>query len=47
MAKPKQKFTLRGRSAKTGRFISLAAARRRKSTSVVERIPLPRRRKSK
>jgi hypothetical protein len=41
----KQKFTLRGRSAKSGRFISLKQARKRKSTSVVERIPIRRRRK--
>jgi hypothetical protein len=42
-----RRFTLRGRSAKTGRFITLKQARKRKSTSVVERIPLPRRRRSK
>ena len=42
---PTKRFTLRGRSAKTGRFISLAQARKRKSTSIVERIPLPRRRR--
>jgi hypothetical protein len=36
---------LRGRDAETGRFIKLSTARRRKRTSVVERIPLPRPRK--
>jgi hypothetical protein len=45
MATKKPGFTLRGRSAKTGRFISLKKARKNKATSVVERIPLPRRRK--
>jgi hypothetical protein len=37
----KKKFALRGPSAKTGRFIKLGDARRRKSTSIIERIPLP------
>jgi hypothetical protein len=45
MANKKQGFTLRGRSAKTGRFISLKKARKNKATSAVERIPLVRRRK--
>jgi hypothetical protein len=44
---PKKKFRLRGRSAKTGRFMKLADARRRKSTSVVERIRLSGRRRKK
>ena len=43
----KRRFTLRGRSAKTGRFISLARARKNKSTSVVERIPIRRRKKKR
>jgi hypothetical protein len=47
MATKKPQFSLRGRSAKTGRFISLKKANRNKATSVVERIPLPRRRKAK
>jgi hypothetical protein len=42
----KKKFTLRGRDAGNGRFISLASARRRKRTAVVERIPVPRRRRN-
>jgi len=36
----KRKTTLRGRSARTGKFIPVAVARRRKATSVVERIPV-------
>jgi hypothetical protein len=47
MAAKKPRFTLRGRSAKTGRFIPLTKARKNKATSVVERIPLPGRRKAK
>lgn len=41
MAKKGQKSTLRGRDAKTGQFIPVEDARRRKSTAVVEQIPLP------
>jgi hypothetical protein len=46
MAKRK-KFTLRGRDAGSGRFISLRSARRRKRTAVVERIPIAKRRRKK
>ena len=42
-----KRFTLRGRSAKSGRFIKLSEARRRKSTAVVERIPVRARRRAK
>jgi hypothetical protein len=38
MKKTKKKIAKRGRSAKTGRFISLAQALRDKATSVIERI---------
>jgi len=41
----KKRFSLRGRSAKAGRFIPLSRARKNKSTSIVERIPLRRRKK--
>jgi len=34
-----------GRDARTGRFIPLAVARRRRATSVVETVPLPKRRR--
>lgn len=33
--------SLRGRDAETGLFISVAEARKRPSSSVVERVPLP------
>jgi hypothetical protein len=36
-----KRFSLRGRSLKTGRFIPLKAVRRRRSTSIIERIPIP------
>jgi hypothetical protein len=42
-----KKFTLRGRDAGTGRFLTLKAARKRKKTAVVERIPLSKRRRKK
>ena len=37
----KRKSTLKGRDAGTGKFIPVDEARRRKSTAVVERVPLP------
>lgn len=40
MSKEKQS-TLRGRDAETGQFIPVEEARRRPSTTVVERVPLP------
>jgi hypothetical protein len=36
-----KRFSLRGRSLKTGRFIPLKPVRRRRSTSIIERIPIP------
>ena len=33
--------TLKGRDAKTGRFIPVEDARRRPNTTVVERVPKP------
>lgn len=39
------KTTLRGRDAKTGRFISVKAAQRRRATAVVETIKRPARKK--
>jgi hypothetical protein len=47
MAKGKKKFTFRGRDAGSGRFIKVKDARKRKRTAVVERIPLPTRRRKK
>src|SRR4051812_3485670 len=38
MAQRKRKYTLRGRDAGSGRFISVSRARKRKRTAVVERI---------
>lgn len=38
----KNKTTLRGRDARTGEFIPVAVARRRKATAVVERVPVTR-----
>jgi hypothetical protein len=37
----------RGRDARTGRFIPIEEAKRRKSTAVVETIPPPKKRKKK
>jgi len=37
----KPKTRLAGRDARTGQFIPVKEARQRKSTAVVERIPLP------
>lgn len=45
MAPPKKTQTL-GRDAKTGLFIPVAEAKRRPATTVVERVPLPTKKKS-
>lgn len=37
----KKKTTLRGRDAKNGQFITVAKARARGATAIVQRIPLP------
>ena len=37
----KSKTSLRGRDSKTGRFITVEKARRRPSTTTVERVPKP------
>ena len=37
----KPETSLKGRSAKTGRFIPIPVARRYPRTTVVERVPLP------
>ena len=37
----KSKSRLIGRDAKTGEFMSVNAARKRPNTTVVERLPLP------
>lgn len=39
MAKRKPKTYKRGRDAKTGQFIPVKKAERRKSTAIVERVP--------
>jgi hypothetical protein len=36
-----RKTTLRGRDARSGEFIPVPVARRRKSTAIVERAPVP------
>jgi len=41
MAKPPRQSVERGRDAKTGHFIPVDEARRRPTTTVVERVPLP------
>lgn len=41
MASKKPKAALKGRDATTGQFIPVEEARRRPSTTVVERVPLP------
>jgi hypothetical protein len=43
MAKPKAR--LLGRDARTGQFIPVDEARKKKATAVVERIPLPKHKK--
>lgn len=41
MASKKPETRLEGRNANTGKFESVAQARRHPNTSVVERVPLP------
>jgi hypothetical protein len=41
MAKKEPESSLKGRDARTGQFIPVEEARRRPSTTVVERVPLP------
>lgn len=41
MSQRKPETSLKGRDAGTGRFIPVREARRRPSTTVVERVPLP------
>jgi hypothetical protein len=41
MSKQNRKSTLRGRDAETGQFIPVEDARRHPKTTVVERVPLP------
>lgn len=41
MARREPQSTLKGRDAKNGQFIPLEDAKRRPSTTVVERVPLP------
>lgn len=41
MSSKKPQATLKGRDARTGQFIPVEEARRRPSTTVVERVPLP------
>jgi hypothetical protein len=45
MSKEKPKTTRRGRDAKTGQFIPIEEAHRHPDTTVVERVPLPKKRK--
>jgi len=45
MSKKEPKSTPRGRDAGTGQFIPLGYARRHPKTTVVERIPLPKKHK--
>lgn len=47
MAKKERESTLKGRDARTGQFIPVEDARQRPSTTVVERVPLPGKGKSK
>jgi hypothetical protein len=42
----KKKFREIGRDARTGQIISVEEARRSKGTAVVERVPIPTRRKN-
>ena len=44
MSSKQQKSRLAGRDAETGQFIPVDEARRRPSTTVVERLPLPKKR---
>lgn len=41
----KPKSRLAGRDAANGRFIPVAEAKRKKATAVVERIPIPKKKK--
>ena len=41
MSKNKPETSLKGRDSRTGQFIPIAEARRRPSTTEVERVPLP------
>lgn len=41
MASKKPETSLKGRNAGNGRFITVAEARRKPETAVVERVPLP------
>ena len=41
MAKKKGRTSLRGRSARTGRFTTITIARKFPTTHVVERVPKP------
>ncbi len=41
MPKNEKQSSLRGRDATTGEFIPVDEARRRPTTTVVERVPLP------
>ncbi len=41
MSHKKPETSLKGRDAETGQFIPVKEARRRPSTTVVERVPLP------
>lgn len=43
----KQKTIERGRDAGTGRYIPVKEARRRKNTAVVERDPVPQKKRKK
>jgi hypothetical protein len=45
MSKKERKTTPRGRDAETGRFIPVEEALRHPKTTVVERIPLPKKHK--
>lgn len=47
MANKDRESTLKGRDASTGQFIPVEEARQRPSTTVVERVPLPGKGKSK
>ncbi len=41
MSKNKRETSLKGRDSSTGQFIPVEEARRRPSTTEVERVPLP------
>lgn len=45
--KRKTKSHLRGRDARSGEFISVEKARKHPDTTVVERIPIPKKKKKK